>query len=378
MKDDYLDKVVHNLTHRRFKGTSKESVYQQGSSFANSFFDPRNIGNYDAGEVDPDGTYATHYPVNQGSNTMGFAFGQSVDQGNDRRIFNPTLTTGANALAVSKADVKGGALGSSSSGSSSDYLYYNPYYAALLNPKNTQAMSEIAQPHYMPHVYNGFNYGKMEGRGTNAPSSGSATDYRQNNPYAFSSTFAGFSGGALGAASSGSASDYYSSDPNRTPEVQSSTRHYSEFMVEGGAIDWAKYLGYLKKAPAYIEKGVKIYETGAEALKHIRELREMVKPKSAKYEKVDYDEQDEEGEEDDDGYVKVSHRQRQVVPRPKSKPKAQPKARRSRMPVYEEEEEEEEYVPRRRRAKAEPKAKAKSKKAKAPSRGRPSRYDDPD
>ena len=67
-----LDKVVHNLTHRRFKNTSRQSVYQQGSTVSNSFYDPRNIGNYDNGEVDPEGRYATHYPVNAGSNTMGF------------------------------------------------------------------------------------------------------------------------------------------------------------------------------------------------------------------------------------------------------------------------------------------------------------------
>lgn len=337
MKDDYLDKVVHNLTHRRFKGTSKQSVYQQGSSVSNSFYDPRNIGNYDAGEIDPEGTYATHYPVNQGSNTMGFSYGNTVDHGDDRRSFYPSMVPGnVNALEMKK-EKRGGALGASSSGSSSDYLFFNPYYEALLNPKNLSTMSQVAQPHYMPYVYNGYNEGKMEGRGTNAPSSGSATDYRQNNPYAFSSNFAGFTGGALGASSSGSASDYYDSNPNRTPSIQSETRHYTEFMMDGGAIDWAKYLGYIKKGftktaeavgkygakvPELLEKAPKFIEKSSETLKHIKELRELVKPKqqAPKHEEIEYEEEDEPEE-----YVRVSRPKPKAVAKPKLKLKLKPK-----------------------------------------------------
>jgi hypothetical protein len=331
MKDDYLDKVVHNLTHRRFKGTSKQSVYQQGSALTNSFYDPRNIGNYDSGQIDPEGRYATHYPVNQGSNTMGFSFGQDVDQGNDRREYYPSVIS-SNVNALSKSKKEGGALGGSSSGSSSDYLFFNPYYEALLNPKNLATMSEVAQPHYLPYVYNGYEEGKKEGRGTNAPSSGSAIDYRVNNPYAsFSSNFANFTGGALGASSSGSASDYYDSNPNRTPAIQSETRHYTEFMMEGGAIDWAKYLGYIKKGlvktgekimekgakvPEYLEKAPKLIEKSAETLKQIKELRDLIRPKqkAPKYEEVEYEEEDEPEE-----YLKISR------PRPKAKAKAEPK-----------------------------------------------------
>jgi len=332
MKDDYLDKVVQNLTHRRFKGTSKQSIYKQGSSVANSFYDPRNIGNYDSGEIDPEGKYATHYPVNQGSNTMGFSYGTSVDHGDDRRSFYPSVVPGnVNALEIPKKGMKGGALGASSSGSSSDYQYFNPYYETLLNPKSLNTMSEVAQPHYMPYVYNGFNEGKLEGRGTNAPSSGSATDYRQNNPYAFSSNFAGFTGGALGASSSGSASDYYDSNPNRTPSIQSETRHYTDFMMEGGAIDWSKYLGYIKKGfsktadavskygakvPELLEKAPKFIEKSAETLKHIRELRELVKPKqqAPKHEELEYEEEDEPEE-----YSKISRPKPKAVAKPKGK-----------------------------------------------------------
>ena len=150
-----LDKVVHNLTGRRFRNTSKLSPYQQGSSFGNSFYNPRNIGNFDEGQIAPEGVYATHYPVNSASNTMGFSI--MDDKGDDKRLYYPsTISSNINALEVQK----GGALGSSSSGSSSDYLYFNPYYEALLNPQTHKVMEEVAQSHYIPHTYED----KIEGR----------------------------------------------------------------------------------------------------------------------------------------------------------------------------------------------------------------------
>ena len=250
-----LDKVVHNLTHRRFKNTSRQSVYELGNTVANSFFDPRNVGNFEAGEIAPSGTYLTHYPVNVGSNTAGFSI--MDDEGDDRRSYYPSqVYNSKNAL------VKGGGSGSSN-GSASDYVYFNPYYEALLNPKSKTRMEEIAQPHYTPR--NTLSEAGIAGRGTNAPSSASAVDYAMNNPYAFKSNF---NGGALGAASSGSSSDYYDSNPNRVPAMQSETRHFTDFMTEGGAIDFAKYLGYIKKGaekiaphiPKIIERAPKIYE----------------------------------------------------------------------------------------------------------------------
>ena len=156
-QDFTLDKVVHNLTHRRFKKTSRDSVYQLGSAVANSFYDPRNIGNFEAGEVAPEGRFATHYPVNAGSNTMGFTI--MDDAGDDRRSFYPsTISSNFNALVMKNSDhkeggrvkMKGGALGGSSSGSSSDYMFFNPYYEALLNPASHTIMEEVAQPHYIP------------------------------------------------------------------------------------------------------------------------------------------------------------------------------------------------------------------------------------
>jgi hypothetical protein len=307
-----LDNVVHNLTHRRFKNTSRKSVFQQGSAVSNSFYDPRNIGNYDNGEIDPEGKYATHYPVNAGSNTMGFSI--MDDAGNDKRLYYPsTISSNVNALDIKK----GGALGSSSSGSSSDYMYFNPYYKALLNPKSHSTMESVAQPHFRPTPSVSFREGAMEGRGTNAPSSASAVDFAMNNPYAFKSNF---NGGALGAASSGSSSDYYDSNPNRVPAMQSETRHYSEFMMEGGAIDWAKYLGYIKKGvmalPSAVEKGVDVIDKSKKVLDTIKQLRETLKPKQApapKHEEIEYDEEPEEE------YTKISRRKKPVDPKPVSR-----------------------------------------------------------
>ena len=335
-KDIYLDKVVHNLTHRRFKNTSRQSVYELGSAVSNSFYDPRNIGNYDAGEINPEGRYATHYPVNTSSNTMGFSI--MDDGGDDKRLYYPsTISSNVNALEVKK----GGALGASSSGSSSDYMYFNPYYKALLNPKSHKTMEEIAQPHFVPTPAVSFREGVMEGRGTNAPSSGSAVDFAMNNPYAFKSNF---NGGSLGAASSGSASDYYDSNPNRVPSMQSETRHYSEFMMEGGAIDWAKYLGYIKKGiskiPDIIEKAPAFIDKTKKTLDTIKELRDTLKPgydvvekaiKSRRkhapaHEELEYEEEPEEE------YTKISRRVPHRAPKHHDLPVA-PKLIRQKAPT---------------------------------------------
>ena len=269
MGDVMLDKVVHNLTHRRFKGTSKQSPYELGTSVANSFFDPRNVGNFEAGEIAPSGKYLTHYPVNVGSNTAGFSI--IDDEGDDRRAYYPSqVFSGQNALVKQKSS--GGSLGGPSNGSSSDYIYFNPYYEALLNPQSKTKMEEIAQPHYLPR--NTLTEAGIAGRGTNAPSSASAVDYAMNNPYAFKSNF---NGGALGAASSGSASDYYDSNPNRVPAMQSETRHYTEFMTKGGTIDWGKYLGYIKTAakhaPTIIEHAPKVIKTVQTAQKVLKDVK---------------------------------------------------------------------------------------------------------
>jgi len=264
MADDILDKVVHNLTHRRFKDTSRQSVYELGSAITNSFFDPRNVGNFESGEIAPEGKYLTHYPVNVGSNTAGFSI--MDDEGDDRRSYYPSqVYSSGNALVQKGSKTSGGSIGGPSNGSASDYIYFNPYYEALLNPQSKKTMEEIAQPHFVPR--NTLVERGIEGRGTNAPSSASAVDYAMNNPYAFPSNFNSKKGGALGASSSGSASDYYDSNPNRVPVMQSETRHFTDFM-EGGEINWGKYLGYIRKGaekvvehlPTIIEKAPEIYK----------------------------------------------------------------------------------------------------------------------
>jgi hypothetical protein len=305
-----LDNVVHNLTGRRFRNTSKLSPYQQGSSFGNSFYNPRNIGNFDEGQVAPEGVYATHYPVNTASNTMGFTI--LDDAGDDKRLYYPsTISSNINALVESKADVKGGSLGSSSSGSSSDYIYFNPYYAALLNPQSHKVMEEVAQPHYIPHGYED----KVEGRGTNAPSSGSAVDFAMNNPYGFKSNFNGFKGGALGAASSGSASDYYDSNPNRVPAMQNETKNFGDFMSHGGAIDWAKYLGYIRKGATYLptilEKAPAVIEKTTKAINTVQELRDLLRGEEKK----------EKREKKERRVERVEREEEYYTPKPKRKTK---------------------------------------------------------
>jgi hypothetical protein len=266
---EVLDKVVHNLTHRRFKTGITQSPYELGTAVSNSFFDPRNIGNFEAGEIAPEGIYLTHYPVNVASNTAGFSI--IDDMGNDRGEFQGSIVS-SNVNALEKKKMSGGSSGSS--GSSSDYMYFNPYYEALLNPISKTRMEEIAQPHFIP--VNTLSEKAIRGRGTNAPSSGSAIDYAMNNPYAFPSNFS--KGGALGASSSGSASDYYDSNPNRVPAIQSETRHYTDFMMEGGQIDWSQYLGYIRKgvelAPKIIKEAPVIYQGAKSAVEAVKDIRE--------------------------------------------------------------------------------------------------------
>jgi hypothetical protein len=206
-----------------------------------------------------------------GSNTAGFSI--IDDMGHDRGEFQSSIVS-ANVNALEKKKMSGGSSGSS--GSSSDYLYFNPYYEALLNPKSQKRMEEIAQPHYIP--INTLSEKAIKGRGTNAPSSASAIDYAMNNPYAFPSNFSKSKGGALGASSSGSASDYYDSNPYRVPMMLNETKHYTDFMMEGGQIDWAKYLGYVRKgieiAPKIIQDAPQIFEGAKSAIQAVRDIRE--------------------------------------------------------------------------------------------------------
>lgn len=306
--EEMLNSVVHNLTGRRFRKTRREPAFMLGNSVSNSFYDPRNIGNYENGEIAPTGRLATHYPVNCASNTMGFTLLE--DAGDDKRAYYPSLVSGnVNALE------KGGAIGTAgSSGSASDYLYFNPFYEALLNPKSHTKMEDIAQPHYMPYDY--VKESTKVGAGTNAPSSASAIDYAMNNPYAFPSNF---NGGSLGASSSGSASDYYDSNPYRVPNMLNEDPHPIDFM-SGGAIDWAKYLGYIRRGAKHIPnliedasdiyrevKGVKkgnvikkapaIVKKGYKTIQHIKELRKALKGNGMKN-KIEEESEEETSEEE--------------------------------------------------------------------------------
>jgi hypothetical protein len=87
-------------------------------------------------------------------------------------------------------------------------------------------------------------------------------------------------------------------------------------MIEGGAIDWAKYLGYIKKGvyslPSAIEKGVNVIDKTKKVMDTIKELRESLKPKSVlapKHEEIEYDEEPEEE------YTKISRRKKKPVAR---------------------------------------------------------------
>jgi len=81
-----------------------------------------------------------------------------------------------------------------SSGSASDYLMYNKFFENLLYPHSKKEVQDELQPLYAnaSSVMNGRGYDGMKGCGTNAPSSGSATDFSRNNPYdSFKDTFLG-------------------------------------------------------------------------------------------------------------------------------------------------------------------------------------------
>jgi hypothetical protein len=236
-----LPRVVHQLTQRPFSDTSRETASQQGNTVSNSFFDPRNICNFQDGEITNEGTYLERYPTNIASNSAGFSI--IDDAGNDRNFFqNDTSAYSINNLAINKSGdpqfVGSGSGGSN--GSASDYVYSNPYYASLLNPIDKNEIKEMITPMYKPIT---DAKAHMVGNGTNAPSNGdSMAGYHLNNPFAFTSNFGGFTGGALGASSAGSSSDYYSSDPYRTPDMQRMGMVNIGDHMEGGAINWLSFL----------------------------------------------------------------------------------------------------------------------------------------
>jgi hypothetical protein len=281
---------------RRFPDTSRESTYQQGSSITNSFYDPRDIGNPDNGEVAPSGRLAWRYPTNVASNTMGF---QLPDLGaNPKNLYYGS----SNGL------MAGAGTNAGSSGSASDYLMYNKFFENLLYPHSKKEVQDELQPLYAnaSSVMNGRGYDGMKGCGTNAPSSGSATDFSRNNPYdSFSDTFlgSGMKGCGTNAPSSGSANDYrlnnpYSSFSPDTFETTPLNRFTPEMHMSGHGIDWVNFINKVSsgmaKLPQVLETGTKVANTANNVISTIKQLREELKhDKGVKGKKAD-SESDEE------------------------------------------------------------------------------------
>jgi len=237
---------VQQLTQRPFSNTSRMTESEQGNSYANPFFDARNIGNGQNGEIVPTGTFMTRYPTNVASNSAGFSI--TDDAGNDRRLYPGKPIYAENALSEDKAIYGSGTGGSS--GSSSDYLYSNPYFASLLNPKTRTEQQATSSPLFSNVKYTKAQNVSLVGSGTNAPAAGDSwAGYSMNNPYAFQSNF---SGGALGAAAAGSSSDYYQSDPFRVPDIQKDSLPLQYPMLEGGAIDYETLLMMAKKLGSHV------------------------------------------------------------------------------------------------------------------------------
>jgi hypothetical protein len=279
---------------RRFPDTSRESIYQQGSAITNSFYDARDIGNPDNGQIAPSGRLAWRYPTNIASNTMGFQLPESG--GNPKNMFAGT----ANG-AFAGSGTNGG-----SNGSASDYLMYNKFFETLLYPHNAQNVRNEIQPLYenSSTIMNGRGYDGMKGCGTNAPSTGSATDFSRNNPYdAFSDTFAG---SGTNAPSTGSANDYSLNNPyDSFGDSFAGTpieRFTPQLHMSGNGIDWLKFVRSvsegMQKLPHLLDTGSKVASTASDVISTIKKLREELKGEkgSKKVEPKSASEEEEEEE----------------------------------------------------------------------------------
>jgi hypothetical protein len=260
------------VSQRPFKNTSRESVQQQGNAFANSFNDPRNIGNYESGEIAPSGRYATRYPTNIASNTAGFNIPEMAD--NPKNLFygsgNGTFP---------------------SSGSASDYLVYNKFFADLLFPHSRADVREELEPLYnnSGKVYTGR--GMHGGAASNAPSSGSSIDYKLNNPYKdFKDTF---NGGAVdNSPASGSAIDYKINNPYCDLPDTFAGKGIQENelkVLSGGKIDLADFIRKVsqgvQKIPDLLEHAPNVINKTNNILQTINELRNIMKSKPSKKKK---------------------------------------------------------------------------------------------
>lgn len=237
---------VHSITRRQFPNTSRKAISEIGASFGNSFYDPRNIGNFQNGEISIQGDYLDRYPTNVGSNTAGFTL--IDDMGDDKNLYQGRRTAGLNAFAKSKEIYTGGGSGGANA-SASDYLYNNPAYTSTLHPKTRDEFQKLAEPLFTTLKYTrAQNVSDMNGGGTNAPSNADSwAGYHLNNPYAVASNFNGFTGGGVGP-SNASTSDYYSSDPYRTAEIQREPIPSLQVPMKGGSVDWETFVSTVSKA----------------------------------------------------------------------------------------------------------------------------------
>ena len=264
-----LKQAVHVLSMRPFSNTSREAISEIGSTVSNPFYDARNIGNHNEGEIAPSGNYLTRYPTNVASNSAGFSITDS--KGDERNLFPGNNTYGLNSLTEGGEVFQGSGSGGSA-GSSSDYLYSNPYYASLLYPITRNQSQKIMSPLYDNIKYTRAQNVSIRGAGTNAPSAASYADYAMNNPYAFSSNF---SGGALGAPAAGSSSDYFQSDPYRTPSMLREDIPRISNHMKGGSVDWSSFLLQARKALGKVN--IDHVKTGINAVKTIDSSIDAVK-----------------------------------------------------------------------------------------------------
>jgi hypothetical protein len=277
---------------RRFADTSRESTYQQGSAICNSFYDPRDIGNPDNGEIAPSGRLAWRYPTNIASTTMGFQLPENG--GNPKNLYYGT----SNGLFA------GAGTNAPSSGSASDYLMYNKFFENLLYPHNKREIQKEISPIYAnaSTLMNGRGYDGMKGCGvTNAPSSGSATDYTRNNPFdSFSDTFGG---SGTNAPSSGSANDYSLNNPyaSFSPDTFEGTplsRFAPHLHMKGDGIDWVSFVSKIsegiQKLPQALETGSKVANTAKDVISTIKKLREELKKDKGKMSEGSEEEEEEE------------------------------------------------------------------------------------
>jgi hypothetical protein len=287
------------VSQRPFPNTSRQSAPQQGNSFANGFNDPRNIGNYDSGEIAPSGRYATRYPTNIASNTSGFNLPEMAD--NPKNLFygsgNGTFP---------------------SSGSASDYLIYNKFFSNLLFPHSKLDVREELEPLYNNSgtVYSGKGR-QMSGCGNNAPSSGSSIDYSLNNPYKdFNDKFYNeenrednqqiktLSGHGTNAPSSASSIDYSLNNPYKDFKDTFNGEGIEEDQIKvlsGGKIDLVDFINRvsrgMQKLPELMENVPDIVNKTSNVIETIQELRKALKGKKTASKKVMEDISEPEEEE---------------------------------------------------------------------------------